>query len=383
VIPRYDVAVVGAGSVGTPIALELAGRGLEVGVFDPRPSAGRGDNRAAIGGIRATHSSPAKARLCTEAIEVFASWQGLTGDDIEWRRGGYVFVAYRPQDEASLRRVVSVQQAMGLDITWIGPDRVADLVPGIDGDGLRGATFSPSDGSASPLRAVASFRAQAQSHGARFHFGEAVTDIPVYRGRVRGVVTDVGRYHTEVVIDAAGASAAEIGRLVGVDLPVVPEGHEAGITEPVARFLEPMVVDLRPGPGSQNLYFYQSATGQVLFALTPDPPVPGSDRRSTSGFLPQVSQRLVGLIPRLRHLKVRRVWRGTYPMTPDGSPLLGWAGPDGFMVAAGMCGQGFMLGPGIARLVGRALDGALTEGDLDVLAELDPARSFDVGELLA
>ena len=62
----YDAVVIGSGSVGTPIALSLAEAGLSVGVFDPGPSPGRGDNRAAIGGIRATHSEPAKAALCLE-----------------------------------------------------------------------------------------------------------------------------------------------------------------------------------------------------------------------------------------------------------------------------------------------------------------------------
>jgi sarcosine oxidase, subunit beta len=382
VITAYDVAIIGAGSVGAPLAWELGTRGWRVGVFDPLPSAGRGDNRSAIGGIRATHSSPAKARLGSEAIDIFSGWQAHTGDDIEWRRGGYLFVAYRPEDEANLEGVVATQQGMGLGVEWIGPAPVARLVPGIETDGLRGGAFSAGDGSASPLRAVSSFRSWAERAGVTFHFGESVTGIPVSRGRVTGVITATGRYRADVVINAAGAAAEGVGRMAGVDVPVSPESHEAGVTEPVERFLEPMVVDMRPGPGSQNLYLYQSGTGQVMFAMTPDPPQPGDDRRSTSSFLPLVSQRMVALLPRLRHLLVRRVWRGLYPMTPDGSPLLGWFGPEGFFVAAGMCGQGFMLGPGIAKLVGRVLDGAPDAGDLEVLASLDPGRAFRSHELL-
>ena len=379
----YDVVVVGAGSVGTPIALELARRGVRVGVFDSRSTSGRGENRAAIGGIRATHSEPSKARLCRESIEVFSGWHDQTGADIEWRQGGYLFVAYRSEDDAALRRVVDLQQGLGLDIDWVGPHRVRDLVPGIDGAGLRGGTFSPGDGSASPLRAAHSFRVEAERAGAGFHVGEAVTGVTTAHGRITGIVTAAGRYQAAVVVNAAGAGAHEIGTMVGLDLPVTVEGHEAGITDPVRRFLEPMVVDLRPAEGSKNLYFHQSSTGQVLFALTPDPPQPGDDRRSTSEFLPLVAKRLVALLPRLRHLRVRRVWRGLYPITPDGSPLLGWAGPEGFLVAVGMCGQGFMLGPGIARLVGRLLTDAADGEDIQVLAELDPARSFAAAELLA
>jgi sarcosine oxidase subunit beta len=95
-----------------------------------------------------------------------------------------------------------------------------------------------------------------------------------------------------------------------------------------------------------------------------------------------VAQRLVAVLPRLRHLHVRRTWRGLYPATPDGSPLLGWAGPEGSFVAAGMCGQGFMLGPGVARLVVRTLTGDPAPGDAAILDELAPDRSFESAEVL-
>lgn len=378
----YDVAVVGAGSVGLPAAHFLSAAGLRVAVFDPLRSPGRGENRAAIGGVRATHSEPAKAELCLDSIDVFATWREQYGDDLEWRRGGYLFVAYREQDEAALRAVVAAQQMMGLDIAWVGPGDVAALVPGIVAAGLRGGSHSPGDGSASPLASAHAFRAQAERSGARFHFDEPVVGIDVRRGRVGAVTTPRGRYPVPVVVNAAGAAARSVGRMVGLELPVAPDAHEAAITAPVSRFLEPMVVDLRPGPGSKNCYFYQSASGQILFCLTPDPPITGTDRRATSTFLPMVAQRLVAVLPRLRHLQVRRTWRGLYPATPDGSPLVGWAGPAGFFVAAGMCGQGFMLGPGIGRLVGRLLSDRVTTGDAAILDELAPDREFGAVEVL-
>jgi sarcosine oxidase, subunit beta len=378
----YDAVVIGSGSVGTPTALSLAEAGLSVGVFDPGPSPGRGDNRAAIGGIRATHSEPAKATLCTESIEVFSGWLDARGDDIEWRRGGYLFAAFREHDAEALRAVVATQRSAGLDIDWVGPERVAELVPGIDPGGLLGGTFSPGDGSASPLRAVHSFRVWAERAGARFHFGEPVTAIHQRAGRVTSVTTPVGDYPTRLVVNAAGAEAHAVARMIGVDLAVTPEGHEAGVTEAVERFLEPMVVDLRPGPRSKNVYLYQSATGQVLFSIAPNPPEPGDDRRVRSDFLPEASARLVQLLPRLGHLKIRRTWRGVYPMTPDGSPLIGWCGPEGHMVAAGMCGQGFMLGPGVGRCLARLVTGTPTTEDDRVLAELRPDRAFGGAELL-
>jgi sarcosine oxidase subunit beta len=379
----WDLIVIGAGSVGTPIALYAARAGLKVAVFDGKASVGRGENRAAIGGIRATHSDRAKIALGQASLEVFAGWQAQTGHDIGWRQGGYTFVAYTPALAQMLQSLVSVQQGFGLDIGWHDAAFIRELVPGIAPDGLLGGTFSPGDGSASPLLYAHSFRVEAERAGARFFFGEPVIDLVRSGEQVTGVMTSQGRHSAPVVVNAAGAHAAELGAMVGLDLPVVPDSHEGGISEPVARFMEPMVVDIRPGPGSKNFYFYQNAEGQVVFCITPDPPILGTDDRATSAFLPQVAQRMVGLLPRLAQLKVRRTWRGLYPMTPDGAPLLGWApGVPGLFLAVGMCGQGFMLGPGIGQSVARVLTERASRVDLEVLEDLAPDREFRGAEAL-
>ncbi|HID85950.1 MAG TPA: FAD-binding oxidoreductase, partial [Anaerolineae bacterium] len=168
-----------------------------------------------------------------------------------------------------------------------------------------------------------------------------------------------------------------VAQMAGLDVPVVPDSHEAGITEPVARFLEPMVVDIRPASGSKNYYFYQHGTGAIVFCITPDPPIVGTDRRETSAFLPMIAPRMVDLMPKLANIRVRRTWRGLYPMTPDGSPVVGWARElEGYIYAVGMCGQGYMLGPGVGALLARMVQGALTKEDEEILEELSPYRAF-------
>jgi sarcosine oxidase subunit beta len=210
-----------------------------------------------------------------------------------------------------------------------------------------------------------------------------VTGIPVTSGRVTGVNTDRHSYSAPVVINAAGAHARPVAQLAGLDVPVSPDSHEGGVTEPVARFLEPMVVDIRPKKGSANFYFYQHHTGQVVFCITPSPPIVGTDRRETSEFLPMVSRRMIDIMPRLMNLKVRRTWRGLYPMTPDGAPIVGWAREvEGFIQAAGMCGQGFMLGPGLGDYLARLLTGDLSARDREVFELLSPYRSFEGAEQL-
>ena len=117
-IPHYDVIIIGAGSIGAPAAFYLVNAGLKVLVVDSVPSVGQGSNKKAIGGIRATHSDPAKVRLCLRSIEIFKTWKEIYGDEIEWVQGGYSFVAYREQEEKALKAVAVNQRALGLNIDW-------------------------------------------------------------------------------------------------------------------------------------------------------------------------------------------------------------------------------------------------------------------------
>jgi len=379
----YDAIVIGAGSIGMPTAMYLAEKGLKVLCLDQFASPGQGSNKCALGGIRATHSAPAKIRLCLDSLEVFSQWQAAYGDELEWYRGGYAFVAYRPHEEKLLKDLLVVQKAAGLNIDWKDREAMLQVCPGLRETGLLGGTFSPEDGSASPMRSCLAFHRRSLELGVACRFNERVTSIMRRKGKVVGVRTDKGGYATGCVINAAGAWARAAAQAGGLDAPVAPDCHEGGITEPVAPFLDPMVVDIRPAPGSSNFYFYQHKPGQVIFCYTPNPAIVGSDRRETSAYLPMIARRMVDLMPKLGNLKVRRTWRGLYPMTPDGSPIVGRSQElEGYIDAIGMCGQGYMLGPGVGALVARLATGELREGDAAILAELSPTRVFGGVEAL-
>jgi len=379
----YDVIIIGAGSIGTPTAYFLAKSGLRVLVLEMYASVGQASNKHAIGGIRATHSDLAKIQLGQQSLDVFSSWRELTGDDIEWHQGGYSFVAYDGQTAEVLKDLVAWQINQKLNISWLDRNALRELVPGINANGLLGGTFSPDDGCASPLKAAFSFHCQAERYGAEFHFNEAVLGFLMNDYKVNGVSTNSGKYFADVVINAAGGWAKELSLLLGLEVPVEPDSHEAAITEPVQKFFHPMIVDMRPRPGSENFYFYQHPTGKIIFCMTPSPPILGNHTIASSDFLPRAARRLVDLMPLLENIRVRRVWRGTYPMTPDGSPIIGSVnGLDGFLLAVGMCGQGFMLGPGVAKLITRLILGDLKKNDKLILSKLSLERNFSKEELL-
>jgi sarcosine oxidase, subunit beta len=373
----YDAIVVGAGSVGMPTAMALGEKGLRVLVVDLHPSPGQGENKHAIGGVRATHSAPGKILTCLRSQQILSTWKQVHGDDIEWLQGGYLYPVYRPADAEMLKSLLPLQKSYGCKIDFAGPREVGAIVPGINADGLLGGTFAPEDGTMSPLLVANAYYRRAVRLGVEFRFKEKITRVLVDGGRADGVETDRGRHQAPVIVDAAGPLSAPLCETAGVRIPVVPDCHEAAITEPVQPFFRCMVVDVRPAPGSKNFYFYQNLHGQVVFCITPDPPIVGTDKRETSAFLPQICTRLVHLLPRLKNLRVRRTWRGLYPMTPDGSPIVGWSREvAGLLHATGMCGQGLMLGTGVGELVARMVTRTGTEDDDIILGEFSPYREF-------
>jgi sarcosine oxidase subunit beta len=384
----YDVIIIGAGSIGVPTALATANDGLRTLIIDALPSVAQADNKHAIGGIRATHSNVGKALLCKRSIEIFSTWEEKYGDDIWWHQGGYVFLAFTEEDKKTLKDTVKLQQSFGLKIDFLQTKKIRELIPGINEQGLLGGTFSPEDGNASPLLSLHSFYRRSKELGAEYHFNERVIDINIKKQNIMGIKTTKAKYKTNSIINAAGAQAKEIGDLIGINISIEPESHEAGITEPVKKFFSPMVVDIRPCidekfGDSKNFYFYQNNEGKILFCLTPNPNIPGTDRRETSTFLPQITKRMVKLIPRLKNVKVRRTWRGLYPMTQNGNPIIGHIDEiNGYVNAVGMCGQGFMLGPGLGELLARIIAEKSTPADQLILDSLTPKKGLFSEEAL-
>ncbi len=373
----YDVIIIGSGSIGLPSSLYLAEKGVKVLVLDTEHAPGQQNNKKAIGGVRATHSDFGKIQLCKRSIEILKDWQEERGDDIGWASNGYSYPAWEQSDADTLLDLMKIQHEFGLNIRWLDSQEYQELVPGINTHNLIGSTYSAEDGSCSPLLLNSALYFHALKAGVEFRFSESVIQLKKQNERIISCKTDKGEYAAHTFVNAAGNHAREIGSMVQSEIQVFPDNHEAGITEPVARFFGPMVVDMRKRPGSANFYFYQNHEGQVCFCYTPEPPILGIDNRSTSEFLPHCSKRMLEVFPRLKYLKVRRTWRGQYPMTPDGFPIVGYKEECSNMLhAVGMCGQGFMLGPAMGELVSRICTSQCDDKDNKVLQSFDPYRDF-------
>ncbi|MEA1987518.1 MAG: FAD-binding oxidoreductase [Candidatus Marinimicrobia bacterium] len=379
---KYDIIIIGAGSVGVPLSYYLSKKKVKVAVIEKKSSVGRGQNRAAIGGMRATHSDPAKIEIGLETLKIMRNMKADYGYDVDWIQGGYLFPVYEQTDEIKLKKILETQKNYGLRIDWISKENVRKIVPGINSNNLLGGTFSPEDGSASPLKTIDAFYMLAKGNGVDFYFNEELVEAELSNGKVDSIKTTERTFQSDLIVDCSGGDAREVGKIFGMELPVYPESHEGGITEPVERFFEPMIVDMRPAKGSANYYFYQNIEGQIVFCITPNPNIPGKDCDNTSIFLPQVIERMLNLYPRLRNIRVRRTWRGLYPMTPDGFPIVGYSGKvKNLFLSVGMCGQGFMLGPGLGKILSEILVDNSKDYE-DLLENLKLDRSYDTDEVL-
>lgn len=375
----YDVIVIGSGSIGTPTTYFLAKEGLKVLCIEQCSAPGQGQNKAAIGGVRATHSDPAKIRICQKSLEIFSHWKEETGIDIGWKKGGYCYPVYREQDEKLLRDLLPKQKKFDLNIDWVDAEKIKELVPGIVPEGLRGGTYSPDDGQASSLKSTSTFWQEAMKLGAEFLFHTEVESLQIENDKIVSVVTNHGVFSSANVVNAAGVKAHDVCAMAGLDIPVVPDCHEAAISAPVAPFLGPLVVDIRPGEDGKtsNFYFGQNSEGQIIFCYTPTPVLTGTCRHNTSEFLPIIARRMVDLVPRFKNLLIRRTWRGLYPSTPDGSSIIGKA-PNftNFYLGIGMCGQGFMMGPGTGANLASLIVHNKPLMEQEIFDLMSPSRNF-------
>jgi len=320
-------------------------------------------------------------------IQIPLKFRNETGTNIGWKKGGYCFPVYRKKEEDILKSILPIQKKYGLNIDWFDSEKIMEIISGINKTNLIGGTYSPGDGQVSPLLASESITNESIKLGAEFKYKENVINLITEKNNkkvtVKGVKTTKDEYKADAVLNATGAHATSICKMVGLNIPVNPDSHEAGITAPIKQFLNPLVVDIRPGEEGKtaNFYFGQNHENQIIFCYTPLKIFPGENRYSTSEFMPVMARRMADLIPRLKNLTIRRLWRGLYPMTPDGVAVVGKSeNVEGFYLGIGMCGQGFMMGPG----VGLNLANLITKGnpiiDEDVFNLLSPDRDFYSGK---
>ncbi|MBN2399817.1 MAG: FAD-binding oxidoreductase [Candidatus Aminicenantes bacterium] len=349
-----DAIVIGGGIIGLASAYHLSKRGQKVILLEKKYP-GSGSTGRCIGGIRQQFSTPGAIRLMRESVRQFRLMRKEFGFSVEYFEGGYLFLAHDAKRLETFKSILPLQKSLGLAVEILDASACMKIAPPLNPTGLLGGVFSPEDGQAYPFKVIEGYIQEIRKLHSQVLFFCEVSEIIVNKTAVTGVKTVNGDiFYAPVILNAAGPWAQEVGKMAGLELPIAPEEHEAFITDRVPPLFATMVVDYR----TDGCYFYQRNNGQVIGCYSPIPNKPGIITESSLEFLVEMSRRTARLVPELATARVIRHWGGCYSMTPDGSPFIDKTDVDGFFVANGMSGHGFMFAPAIGRYVSEIiLDG--------------------------
>ena len=342
--------------MGLSIAYNLAVLGVtNVTVLDRTYLCGGASGRNG-GGVRAQWSSEANVRLMQESIRMCREFATTMKINVWFRQGGYLFLARSETVRANLEKSVALQNECGLATRMLSPKEARKIVPELAPDDLVAASFNADDGVVFPWPFVWGFAQAAQKLGVEVLTFRDVVGFETHGARIDAVITEPTaaragqrkeRIRTHKVINAAGAWAPEIARMLGVELPNKPHRHEICSTEPLKPWLKPLVADL-----SDGLYFSQSTRGEIVGGIGQSRVPDGLNHDSSHAFLGLYARSLVRACPVLGDVKVLRQWAGCYDITPDANPIVGPVdGVDHFYQASGFMGHGFMMAPIVGKLI--------------------------------
>ena len=360
-----DVVIVGGGISGCALAYQLAKRQVDVVLLE-RETLGSQSTGKCAGGVRQQFSTEDNVRVMRLSVKLLESFEQETGHPADFRQIGYLFVFTQPQQVEDFRHNMEMWHRVGLtEARWVDAADAAKMVPVLNVEDVLGCTFCPTDGIASPNDVTVGYATSARRLGARLREGVEVTGIDVASGRVQGVRTSAGDITTRLVFNCAGPWAASIGRMAGLEIPVLPYRRHIAVTGtfPAVPRSTPMTVDFHT-----SFYFHPEGDG-VLMGMSDRTEPPAYATEVNWDFLEKMFEQAARRAPALAGAGVKTAWAGLYESTPDHQAILGpVAEVEGFWCAAGFSGHGFMQAPAASLLLTQLLLDKRSEIDISSFA---------------
>ncbi|MBI2853928.1 MAG: FAD-binding oxidoreductase [Chloroflexi bacterium] len=349
-----EVIIIGAGLIGTSIAYHLAKAGCkDVIVFD-KAGIGSATSSKAGGGVRHQFNAEVNIRLSMEGIRLIKNFEAEFDRPSDYHQYGYMAVTTKEEDLKRFATRSALIQSLGVPSRMLSPREVKEMVPQLHTEDILGAIYGPNDGVADPHSILQGYASSAKRNGVRFLEDTEVTGMIRMRGRVNGVTTTKGDFTARFVINAAGAHARHVGRMVDYELPLeLHRAHRffAGPTEALRKD-GPMIVD-----GTAGIVLRQESLCIVFGGTNPrvtesyDTPV-GWDVFS------HYAEAALHRLPLLENMGIMRGDTCINAYTPDDSALLGPVpGVEGFLVAGGLSGHGMMHSPAVGRMMASYITG--------------------------
>jgi len=352
--------IIGGGVGGTSIAYHLAERGWTDIVLVDRAELTSGSTFHSAGLVGQLRSSVTLTKMMMYGSDLYRRLAAETGTDPAWHEVGSLRLASTPARFEELRRQAGWARTFGLPLELISATEAQALFPLMSTDGVLGAVHLPTDGWLDPSGLALALAAGARAHGATIRTHTRVVGIGMERGRVTGVTVEHKgereEIRADVVVNAGGMFAPEIGRMVGVNVPIIPMAHEYLFTEPI----EGVHAGLPQLRDPDNLVYFREEVGGLCMGGYERNPAPWSLDGVPSDFngkllapdwprFAEIMDGAVRRVPAIADAGINRMINGPEGFTPDNEFILGESEVRGFFVAAGFCAHGIAGAGGIGR----------------------------------
>jgi len=367
--------VIGGGVGGTSIAYHLAQLGWSEVILVDRAELTSGSTFHSAGLVGQLRSSVTLTRMMMYGADLYRRLTAETGVDVSWHEVGSLRLASTEARYEELQRQAGWAKTFGLPLELISAAEAQERFPLMTADGVLGAVWLPTDGWLDPSGLAQALAAGARAKGVQVRQHTRVVGIAVERGRVTGVEVE-GRdgrttIATDVVVNAGGMFAPEIGRLAGVTVPIIPMAHQYLFTNAVDG-VHPGLPTMRD---PDNLCYFREEVGGLCMGGYERDPMPWS----LDGIPPDFNHRLldpdwprfdsimagaIRRVPAIADAGVTRMINGPEAFTPDNEFILGESEVRGFFVAAGFCAHGIAGTGGIGQQMAQWIVGGEPELDL-------------------
>jgi sarcosine oxidase subunit beta len=352
------VCVIGAGAIGLSSALQLARRGCDVTVIDTRHVAA-GSSGLSVGIVETQYLERLDIELRVRARRTFA-WLERE-HELRIVRNGYLRLGHDAASRVAFERSVEIQRELGVrDAEVLDRGEMARLVPEMRTDDLEVGLFGRGDGFIDGHLYCGLLAELAVQAGARLLMATELQGAEPLSGGGLRLKTSGGELECDLAVDAAGPWAGKVARLLGYELGLAPQRHQACVVHLPHElpYTMPSVMDYTPGSGERGLYFRHEASGRLIAGLhreeasahsaDPDFYVHQADEE----FLEELAGKLSNRLPGLAAAALAGGWAGLYPVSITGRPLVGPL-TDGMpvIVAGGAGGSGIQLSPVMGELV--------------------------------
>jgi 4-methylaminobutanoate oxidase (formaldehyde-forming) len=354
---RARAVVVGGGVGGCSVLYWLTRLGWDDVVLVERAELTSGSTFHSAGLVGQLRSTLSLTKMMMGSVDLYRSLEAEVGLETGWQEVGSLRLASSQERMEEIARQAGWAKTFGLPLELVSPSEAAELFPPMTTEGVLGAAFLPTDGYVDPSQLTLALAEGARRRGAEVATGTRVTGVVVERNRVARVETDRGSIETEVVVNAGGMYARELGALAGVNVPIVPMAHEYLVTKPAG-----LPLDMPTMRDPSLLVYFRPESGGLIMGGYERHCAPwgldGIPADFNSRLLDEDWPRFEELmenalvrVPSLGEMEVVRLINGPEAFTPDGEFILGQSDVRGFWVASGFCAHGLAGAGGMGKLV--------------------------------